>query len=65
MLNMLKSKEDGIADDTYTDDDQEENTAKSQWENELYQLLLGNEFKMKMQDIESKVYNCPLSWWNT
>jgi hypothetical protein len=30
MLNMLKSKEDGIADDTYTDDDQEENTAKSQ-----------------------------------
>jgi hypothetical protein len=62
---MLKSKEDGIADDTYTDDDQEENTAKSQWENELYQLLLGNEFKMKMQDIESKVYNCPLSWWNT
>jgi hypothetical protein len=30
-----------------------------------YQLFLGTEFKMKMKNIESKVYNCPLSWWKT
>jgi hypothetical protein len=56
---------DDIADDKYADYDQEENTAKSQCKNELYQLLLGNEFTMKMQDIESKVYNCHLSWWKS
>ncbi len=49
--NLLKSIGNGIADDTYADDDQEENTAKSQCK-KLYQLLLGNDFKMKMQDIE-------------
>jgi hypothetical protein len=63
--NFLKSIDDDIANDTYADDDQEENTAKSQCENELYQLLLGYEFKMNMQEIESKVYNCPLSWWKS
>ena len=47
------------------DDDQEGDTAKKQCENELYQLLLGTEFKMKMKNVESKVYNCPLSWWKT
>ena len=60
--NLLKSIGDDTANDTYADDDQKENAAKSQCEDELYQLLLGNEFKVKMQDIESKVYNCPLSW---
>ena len=47
------------------DDDQDGDTAKKQCENELYQLLLGTEFKMKMKNVESKVYNCPLSWWKT
>jgi len=28
-------------------------------------LLLGTKFKMKMKNVESKVYNCPLSWWKT
>jgi hypothetical protein len=31
----------------------------------MYQLLLGNDFKMKMQNIEKNVYNCPLSWWKS
>ena len=39
--------------------------AKKQCENELYHLLLGTKFKMKMKNVESKVYNCPLSWWKT
>ena len=63
--NMLKSISDDTVNDTNGsnhDHDQEGDTAKSQCENELYQLLLGNKFKMKMKDIESKVYNCPLSW---
>ena len=48
MLNdLLKSIGNDTADDTYADDDQEENAAKSQCENELYQLLLGNEFRIK------------------
>ncbi len=63
--DLLKSIGNDTADDTYADDDQEENAAKSHCENELYQLLLGNEFKMNMQYIESKVYNCPLSWWKS
>ena len=33
--------------------------------NELYQLLFGNDFKMRMQDNNFKVYNCPLCWWET
>ena len=44
------------------DDDQESDTAKKQCENELYQLLLGTKFEMKINNVESKVYNCPLSW---
>jgi hypothetical protein len=65
--NLLKSIRDATANDTNDDldHDQEGDTAKSQCENKLYQLLLGNDFKMKMQDIESKVYNCPLSWWKS
>ncbi len=62
--NLLKSIGDDTADDTNADHDQDD-TAKSQCDNELYQLLLGNDFKMKMQDVESKVYNCPLSWWKS
>ncbi len=58
--NLLKS----VTDDT--DDapnDEEGATANNQCENKLYQLLLGNAFKMRIQDTETKVYNCPLSWW--
>ncbi len=36
-----------------------------QCENEMYQLLLGTHFMMKMQDINTKLYNCPLSWWKS
>jgi hypothetical protein len=55
--NLLK----GISDDTADDSsaNQEDTTAHSLCENELYQLLLGNDFKMRMQDNNSKVYNCP------
>ena len=71
--NMLDNLLRGITDADETindtngnpDDDQEGDTAKKQCENELYQLLLGTEFKMKMKNVESKVYNCPLSWWKT
>ena len=62
--NLLK----GISDDTVGDDssaNQDDTTAHSLSENELYQLLLGNDFKMRMQDNNSKVYNCPLSWWKS
>lgn len=62
--NLLK----GISDDTVADDsnaNQDMTTAHSMCENELYQLLLGHDFKMKMQDNNSKVYNCPLSWWKS
>jgi hypothetical protein len=31
----------------------------------MYQLLLGTHFMMKMQDINTKLYNCPLSWWKS
>jgi hypothetical protein len=31
----------------------------------MYQLLLGTHFRMKMQDINTKLYNCPLSWWKS
>jgi len=63
--NLLK----GISDDTVGDDssaNQENTTARSLCKNELYQLLLGNNFKMRVQDNNSKVYNCPpLSWWKS
>ena len=62
--NLLK----GISDDTVGGDssaNQDDTTAHSLCKNELYQLLLGNDFKMRMQDNNSKVYNCPLSWWKS
>jgi hypothetical protein len=48
-----------------TPDDQDTANANMLCENEMYQLLLGNDFKMKMQNIKTKVYNCPLDWWKT
>jgi hAT family C-terminal dimerisation region len=62
--NLLK----GISDDTVGDDlsaNEDNTTAHTLCENELYQLLLGNDFKMKVHDKISKVYNCPLSWWKS
>ena len=55
--NMLNNLLKGItnADETINDingnhdDNQEGDTAKKQYENELYQLLLGTKFKMKIK----------------
>jgi hypothetical protein len=58
----------GISDDTVVDNssaNQDETTARSICDNELYQLLLGHDFKMKVQDNNTKEYNCPLSWWKS
>ncbi len=64
--NMLDILLNGIGGDKTTSDDQDNTaTANILCENEMYQLLLGNDFKMKMQNIETKVYNCPLDWWKT
>ena len=40
-------------------------TANMLCENEMYQLLLGNDFKINMQNIEKMAYNCPLYWWKS
>ena len=66
--NLLASINDdplNVTNGSNDDDDQEGHTAKKQCENELYQLLLGTEFQMKMQNVESKIYNCPLSCWKS
>ena len=64
--NMLDILLKGIGGDKMTPDDQDNTaTANILCENEMYQLLLGNDFKMKMQNIETRVYNCPLDWWKT
>ena len=64
--NMLDVLLNSIGGDKTTPDDQDNTaTANMLCEDEMYQLLLGNDFKMKMQNIETKVYNCPLDWWKT
>jgi hypothetical protein len=64
--NMLDILLNGIGGDKTTPDDQDNAaTANIMCEHEMYQLLLGNDFKMKMQTIETKVYNCPLDWGKT
>ncbi len=67
--NMLDILLNVIGESTIKDrnPDQEGATAISQrqCENEMYQLLLGTHFMMKMQDINTKLYNCPLSWWKS
>ena len=64
--NMLDVLLNTIGGDKMTPDDQDNTaTANMLCENEMYQLLLGNDFKMKMQNIKTKVYNCPLDWWKT
>ena len=64
--NILDILLNSIGGDKTTPDDQDNTaTANILCENEMYQLLLGNDFKMKMQNIKTKVYNCPLDWWKT
>jgi hypothetical protein len=64
--NMLDFLLNSIGGDKMTPDNQDNTaTANMLCENEMYQLLLGNDFKMKMQNIKTKVYNCPLDWWKT
>jgi hypothetical protein len=65
-INMLDILLNGIGGDKTTPNDQVNTaTANMLCENKMYQLLLGNDFKMKIQNIEKKVCNCPLSWWKS
>ncbi len=65
--NMLDILLNSIGDITINDRDPDQEGAatisRRQCENEMYQLLLGANLVMKMQDINTKLYNCPLSWW--
>jgi hypothetical protein len=63
--NMLDILLNGIGGGMTTPNDQVNTaaTAKQVCENEMYQLLLGNDFKINMQNIEKTAYNCPQSWW--
>ena len=64
--NMLDVLLNSIGGDKTTPDNQDNTaTANILCENEMYQLLLENDFKMKMQNIKTKVYNCRLDWWKT
>jgi hypothetical protein len=64
--NMLDILLNGIDGGMTTPSDQVNTaTANQECENEMYQLLLGNDFKMNMQNIGKTVYNCPLSWWKS
>jgi hypothetical protein len=63
-INMIDILLNGIDGDKTTPNDLVNTaTANMLCENEMYQLLLGHDFKMKIQNIEKKVCNCPLSWW--
>jgi hypothetical protein len=65
--NMLDILLNGIGGCMTTPNDQVNTaaTAKQVCENEMYQLLLGNDFEINMQNIEKTAYNCPLSWWKS
>ena len=63
--NMLDILLNGIGSITTPNDQVNTATANQVCENEMYQLLLGNDFKMNMQNIEKTAYNCPLSWWKS
>jgi hypothetical protein len=52
---LLNSINDGTINAAIPDQD---GTLRINCENELYQLLFGNDFKMKTQNIETKIYNC-------
>ena len=60
---LLNNIDENITINDATPDNQDNaDAAKKLCKNELYQLLLGNEFNMKMQNTETLAYNCPLSW---
>jgi hypothetical protein len=67
--NMLDILLNSIGDSTINDRDPNQEGAatisRCQCKNEMYQLLLGANFVMKMQHINTKLYNCPLSWWKS
>ncbi len=68
MLDILLNSIGGnlsTVNDATPDDQDDTATAKMLCENELYQFLLRNDFKMKMQNTEIKAFNCPLSWWKS
>lgn len=65
MLDILLNNIDAnnTINDATPDDQDNADTVRRLCENELYQLLLGNQFNMKMWNAETQAYNCPLSWW--
>ena len=60
--NMLDILLNGIGSMTTPNDQVNTATANQVCENKMYRLLLGNDFKMNMQNIEKTAYKCPLSW---
>jgi hypothetical protein len=64
LLNSIGGDLSTVNDATPYDQD-DTATAKMLCEYELYQLFLGNDFKMKMQNTGTKAFNCPLSWWKS
>jgi hypothetical protein len=64
LIDVLSNNigENNTINDATPDDQDNADAAKKLCKNELYQLLLGNEFNMKMQNTETLAYNCPLSW---
>ena len=64
--NMLEILLNGIGGDNTNPDDQDNTaTANILCEMKCINFSLGNDFKMKMQNNETKVYTCPLDWWKT
>jgi hypothetical protein len=61
MLTILLNSIDGDKNSTIDDDtpDDQDDTASAHMlpENVLYQLLLGNDSKIKMQDTKTKLFN--------
>jgi hypothetical protein len=62
---LLNSIGESTISDRNTDQEGATTISRRQCENEMYQLLPGTHFMMKMQDINTKLYNCPLSWWKS
>jgi hypothetical protein len=63
--NMLDILLNGIGSITTPNDQVNTATANQVCENEMYQLLFGNDFKMNMQNFKKTVFKCPLSWWKS
>ena len=63
LIDVLSNNigENNTINDATPDDQDNADAAKKLCKNELYQLLLGNEFNMKMQNTETLAYKCPLS----